>query len=259
MRVTVSKGGFRAKAIAGTNTVMIALDCDEPLRQGLLGFAFRRELPDGTGKWLRSQKVFKSLVPDPKKAAEQGKIITTEEHPVQSYIWSDYGATPGTRYKFKIVPMMGQPGALQPKGALEIDITTEKEFDGHHGVWFNRGAIASQAFSREFDNKKPQNPDDPHDKETMWLSRGLLEACLDYIDGTPATDALRVCAYEFTYAPILAALKNALDRGVDVQIIHHGTPANDKAVAKATIPKTKGGKKIIFRRTHRFGGGQAFQ
>ena len=82
MRVTVSRDGFRARAIAGTNTVMIALDCDEPLRQGLLGFGFRRELPDGSGKWLRSQKVFKSQIPDPRKAVDDGKVITTEEHPI---------------------------------------------------------------------------------------------------------------------------------------------------------------------------------
>jgi phosphatidylserine/phosphatidylglycerophosphate/cardiolipin synthase-like enzyme len=249
MRVTVSRDGFRARAIAGTNTVMIALDCDEPLRQGLLGFGFRRELPDGSGKWLRSQKVFKSQIPDPRKAVDDGKVITTEEHPIQSYVWSDYGATPDTKYRFKIVPMYGQPGALQPRAALEIDITTEKEFDGHHGVWFNRGAIASQAFTKRFKNKKPEDPEDPNDEETKWLSRGLLEACLDFIDSTPAADALRVCAYEFSYVPVLAALKNALDRGVDVQIIHHGKESYDKAAAKAGIPKTKNGKKVIFRRT----------
>ena len=249
MRAEVSKDGFRARVIAGSNTVMIALDCDEPLRHGLLGFGFRRRTPGGQPKWLRSLKVFKSVVPDPKAAADAGTVITTEDHPIQSFIWSDYGARPGTHYKFTIVPMYGQPGALVPKGAFDIEITTEKEFDGHHGIWFNRGAIASQTFAREFKNQKPQKPNDPNDKETKWLSRGLLEACLDFIDSTPATDALRVCAYEFSYVPVLAALKNALDRGVDVQIIHHGKPAYDQAVAAAGIPKIKDGTKIVFRRT----------
>lgn len=56
MRVTKTKGDFRAKAIAGTHTVLIALDCAEERRHGMLGFAFRRDVVGGknTGpKWLR--------------------------------------------------------------------------------------------------------------------------------------------------------------------------------------------------------------
>jgi hypothetical protein len=43
MRNNMSSGGFRVRAIAGTHTVLIALDCRTDLRQGLLGFAFKRE------------------------------------------------------------------------------------------------------------------------------------------------------------------------------------------------------------------------
>ena len=43
MRVSTSAGKFRAQAIAGTRAVMIALDCDDGARKGLLGFAFRRQ------------------------------------------------------------------------------------------------------------------------------------------------------------------------------------------------------------------------
>ena len=43
MRVMQSQGDFRAKAIAGTHTVLVALDCKEERRKGLLGFAFKRE------------------------------------------------------------------------------------------------------------------------------------------------------------------------------------------------------------------------
>ena len=68
---TSSNGDFKAKAIAGTHTVLIALNCTDQRRKDLRGFAFQREIvgPGGTGpKWLRSQKVFKSVVPDPKNA-----------------------------------------------------------------------------------------------------------------------------------------------------------------------------------------------
>ena len=65
--------------------------------------------------------------------------------------------------------MYGKPGALttDPKDEIKFEITTEKEWnDGEtHGVWFNRGAIASQKFAEEFGNKPPQNINDPNDPD----------------------------------------------------------------------------------------------
>jgi hypothetical protein len=106
MRVSGGDGDFKAKAIAGTHTVLIALDCPEARRKGLKGFAFQREIvgPGSTGpKFLRSQKVFKSVVPDPKNAhdpADPSKpaAFYTDKFPVQSFLWGDYAASPGTSY-----------------------------------------------------------------------------------------------------------------------------------------------------------------
>ena len=163
MRAFMSEGDFRVKEIAGTHTVLIALDCTEARRHGLMGFAFKRETGGATKarqKWLPSLKVFKSIVPDPKNERDpsdptQPKRFSTLEHPIQSFLWSDYTARPNTPYKFTIVPMYGRPGALQPEKEIVLEVRTEKEFDQNHGVWFNRGAIASQAFAREFTNKAP--------------------------------------------------------------------------------------------------------
>lgn len=137
-------------------------------------------------------------------------------------------------------------------------VHTEKELAAGHGVWFNRGAIASQAFADKFDNvgPKPKDNPDPDDQRTVWLSRGLLEACLHYIDSTPKHHGLRVAAYEFTYAPILQGLKRALDRGVDVQIVYHDTTdagdgdqgANEAAIADAQLPATVGARTVLFPR-----------
>ena len=73
MRATSTKTehGFEAKAISGIHTILIALNCPDASRKGLKGFAFEREMigTDSKGpKFLRSQKVFKSVVPDPKNA-----------------------------------------------------------------------------------------------------------------------------------------------------------------------------------------------
>jgi phosphatidylserine/phosphatidylglycerophosphate/cardiolipin synthase-like enzyme len=153
--------------------------------------------------------------------------------------------------------MYGSPGKLEPQAGPEFEIRTEKEFDQGHGVWFNRGAIASQVFARRFENKAPPEPDNPDSPETKWLSRGLLDACLQFINETPKGDGLRVAAYEFTYKPILDALKDALDRGVDVRIVYHYEPPkkkekkceNEIAIETAKLPQKHGGRQVLFRRT----------
>src|SRR5262245_3396671 len=143
MRVVASSGDFRVKSIAGTHTILVALDCAESRRRGLLGFAFKRQIAGQAGgeRWLRGQKVFKSIVPDPKAERDpvdpsQPKQFTTNEHPIQSFLWGDYTAQPDTRYKFTVFPMYGRPGALEPASGLEFEVRTEKEFDHGHGVWF---------------------------------------------------------------------------------------------------------------------------
>ena len=265
MRVTaIPARGFEAKSYSGTHTILVALNCTEERRKGLMGFAFEREMigPGGTGpKWLRSQKVFKSIVPDPKSAVDshdpgKSRRFDTKDFPIQSFLWGDYTAAPGTAYRFRIVPMYGKPGALtsDPQDELKLEIETETEWKegAGHGVWFNRGAIASQKFAEEFGNAPPKNIDDPMDPEVVWLSRGLLEACLNYIKGTPVGDGLRVAAYEFTYAPILNELKRAIDRGVDVQIVYHDTSdapgrPNETAMQAAGLPIND--QKTTFRRS----------
>ena len=228
-------------------------NCPDAVRKGLMGFAFEREIVGADGKrpkFLRSQKVFKSIVPDPKNAHDpkdptKPQAFYTDKFPVQSFLWGDYAASPETTYRFRIQPMFGKPGALttDPKEEIKIEITTEKEWeDGEtHGVWFNRGAIASQKFSEEFGNHAPENINDPKGPEVVWLSRGLLEAALPYINETKTGDALRVAAYEFTYPPILDALKSLIDKGIDVQIVYHDTTEekgspNEKAMADAGLP-----------------------
>jgi phosphatidylserine/phosphatidylglycerophosphate/cardiolipin synthase-like enzyme len=247
MRATDRDNGFSALAIAGTRVVLIALDCDSAKLPGLMGFAFKRSIAGKPARDLMGIKVFKSLVPAPKRGDE----FSTFDHPIQSFLWSDYTATPGTTYKFTIEARYGKPGKLETRATLELEVTTEKENAKGHGIWFNRGAIASQAFAEQFGNKSltPDEINDIANKETEWLSRGLVEACLAFMDGTPAGEGLRVCAYEFTYEPVIKALKAALDRGVDVQIIYHDTKANRDAIAAVGIPDKKGRKIVLIKRT----------
>jgi phosphatidylserine/phosphatidylglycerophosphate/cardiolipin synthase-like enzyme len=259
----VTERGFEANAISGTHTILIALSCPAVICKGFKGFAFEREIVGAGGrgpKFLRSQKVFKSIVPDPKNARDPAdpnkpRAFYTDKFPVQSFLWGDYAALPGKTYRFRILPMFGKPGALttDPKDEIKLEITTEKEWSKGetHGVWFNRGAIASQKFAEEFGNRPPEDINNPKDPAVMWLSRGLLEACLEYINETKAGDALRVAAYEFTYLPILKALKGLIDKGIDVQIVYHDTTdadgTNENAMKDAGLPIND--QKITYRRS----------
>jgi phosphatidylserine/phosphatidylglycerophosphate/cardiolipin synthase-like enzyme len=247
-----SSNKLHAAVFAGTRVVLIALDVDASARAGLKGFAFKRFSADGSSHFLTGMKVFPSLAPKQPPGKHKNIHFPTNENPIQSLIWSDYEATPETDYKYEISAMYGTPGNLTAGHTLTLTARTEAENDGHHGIWVNRGAIASQRFAEKFENKSltKEEYNDPTNEEVRWLSRGLLEAALAYIRETPPGDALRVCAYEFTYAPILVALKDAMHRGVDVRIVYHKTSANVKAVDLAQLPKkNSAGEKILFQRT----------
>lgn len=181
--------------------------------------------------------MFKSVVPNPQVA-----VTYTRQRAADPKL--SVGRPHGEAgYQLQVLELsdVRQARRLAAAGADRTDDAHRKEFDQGHGVWFNRGAIPSQAFAREFGNQRAPHPEDPNDKETAWLSRGLLEACLAFINGTPKGDSLRVAACEFTYKPILDALRSALDRGVDLKIVYHDTPdkkgqPNETAMKPSRLP-----------------------
>lgn len=249
MRLRTEQGNLEVLAIAGTRCVLIAMNLPKDQAKGLLGFAIaRRKGSTGAFRYLEGKKVFKSIEPSPKPKDE----FPSNEHPIQSFLWSTYTAEPDTTYGFKVEALYGKPASPKAGPSVTFEVKTESETAGTHRVWFNRGAIASQAFSETFDNKSlgDDEKNDPEAKETKWLSRGLLEACLGFIHDTKEDEGLRVAAYEFTYPPVLDALKAAIERGVDVRIVYGSDKANDKAIDKAELPRKKGNKQILFERTN---------
>jgi hypothetical protein len=246
LRVSQGDTRFRVRAIAGTHVVLMAMDMDADTRKGLRGFAIKRGASGQPQTFLRGIKFFEELVPhhDPKQD------FSSRDQPFQTFLWSDYHASPGTSYDFTMIALYGDIHAFEERHTLTFTIKTEAEFDQGHGVFFNRGTIASHAFETTFNNKPltdemTENVSDDGkllDPETAWPSRGLAEACLKYINDTKQGEGLRVCAYEFTYFPVLRALKRAIDRGVDVQIVYHDTKKDDDpnraAIAKARLPKS---------------------
>lgn len=252
-RETSQDKNLNILAIAGNRAILLAMNMDEKLLPGFHGFSFRRRVAGGEWKWLKGQKIFTDLFPPEGPVVKNGKAgkFPTNKHPVQSFLWSDYQALPDTEYEFEVSAMFGPIDNLEARHTISINVRTEKDDDGKHGIWFNRGAIASQAFADKFGNKKLsiEEYNDPDHDEVVYLSRGLLEACLQFIREVPKGDALRVVAYEFTYALIIAELKAAMERGVDVQIVYHDTSSNNRQIDKVGLPRERDGKAILFRRT----------
>ena len=155
MRTRHEASGISVHAISGSHVVTLGLDATDQARQGLLGFGIRRDdHAGGQARWLRGRRVFESVEPDP----QPDQSFSTLRHPIQSYLWGHYTAKPGHTYTYLIRPFYGTPQDMQPGPDVSVDITVEDEDDGEHAVYFNRGAITSQAYAEQFGDSVRRTP-----------------------------------------------------------------------------------------------------
>ena len=238
------------RAIGGLHVVTIAWDFvagQEAKRDGLLGFAIERsELKDGAvieRYFLRGIKRFKSK----DEGLPPGTPMPTSEHPIQSFQWGDYTVKPETTYRYRVIPVYGQPKLLElsDASATTVEITTEPEegragADGGpaHDIYFNRGVAGSQAYARKFGRMKPDETR-PESDQMKWLSRGLFEALTEFIGRASGADyKLRAMLYEFHYLPVGKAFSEARKAGADVAIRYEAQSykdVNEEMIAQARI------------------------
>jgi phosphatidylserine/phosphatidylglycerophosphate/cardiolipin synthase-like enzyme len=209
--------GFQAFAVTGTNTISFAITATAAAKRGLLGFAVRRSEAGEAPRKMPGFKVFRSVVPKP----DRNTRVSTWDHPVQSFVWDDFTAKPDEKYEYWFHPLRGTPRRLDRSApGIRIPVRTEKLYGDEHDVFFNRGVASSQLYARRFGNKRPsQLPAAQAAAALQWLTRDLDEAIVKFIENARRGDGLRCCFYEFHYEPVVTALKAAIDRGVDVQII----------------------------------------
>ena len=222
-------------AVAGTNTVVLSLDMkNKPA--GLLGFAFERK-DDKTGKriWLYGQKCFNSVIQNP----VPGQQYPTHLHPIQSFLWKDFTVKPNNPYTYKVTPVFGTPTNPEYGDSEDVQVTTEPNLSGKHGIYFNRGVSGSQSYADNFGNARPDKMEAAKQKLAYeWLSRGLYEGLISFIQKAKPGQQLRGAFYEFHYNDVLQELKNAEEKGVDVQIVYSGKSykeENEAAIAEVGI------------------------
>lgn len=200
-----------ALAYANNDVVLIAWQCDHRI-PGCLGFALYRlrqdPLPGGAPGTVPSEPAQANAgqatagpgaaAPEdaPAKAlAEQAwtplpawvgfagssnaawQAHDTVEWPVQKFEWKDVTAQRGATYRYRVVPMLGTPGALQadPAHALETGPVTLTPRQGAFAAFFNRGILSTQYLVHALPSGASGTPD--------------FQALKDHI-GTPG-DSLR--------------------------------------------------------------------
>jgi hypothetical protein len=217
-------GGYQIFAVTGTNSVSFAIDFTKAEIQGLLGFAVERYDPSEDERYfLYGFKVFKSVFAAPAPEI----MVSTRDHPVQSFVYDDFTAKPERTYTYYFYPIKGKPKNLDRSAEpIPITIQTEPAFSKlEHDIFFNRGAASSQAYQRRFGNQSPEQLKNSGETQKAkdalaWLSRDLDDAMLRFIDQTETGDTLLGCFYEFRYEPVIKALKRAaIERNVTLKII----------------------------------------
>ena len=222
MRFNTSAGGISVKAITGTYVVSLLMNATENARDGLLGFAlYRIDKTEKEEYWLKGMRTFEETA---QPGLPAGTLLSTQENPVQDFAWGDFTAKPNHSYVYRVVPVYGKPKALTYGKPVELPVKTEKEDGSTHSVYFNRGVIGSQAYSREFHSTPPNKLTGEEQKRAYtWLSRGLVEAMMAFIGQADATRfALRAAVYEFSYEPAVAAFATARKKCKDVKIVYDG-------------------------------------
>lgn len=244
MRVRASRNGVTLRVIAGTNSILLAMDLAPSARQGCLGFSIERtDLDTGDRRWLPNMLRFPT--------DDRTSWLTTASAPLQKFRWGDYTVEPARRYRYRVVdrrePTPAEviaAGVLAEKpngfdalqGGVTVEVRTEDNRSPATAVFFNRGAAASKAYNDKFG----QNDPDKIPSALEWLSRGLEEALLAFLARAEGQGfALHAVVYEFEKPNLLRGLKDALARGAAVEVVYH-------ARKKADVPPKKpGGKPIV--------------
>jgi hypothetical protein len=231
MRLRASKNGLTVNIVAGTSAVLFSFHLDESKSADLLGFYIhKKNLKKGTEYDIESIKYFEETVTNP----QPGARYSTKTHPWQSFLWEDFYVEHKGQYEYSFTPVYGTPSDLKYGKAVTVSLTIPAAKEDLHEVYFNRGVAGSQAYAREFGNRRPDEMGEEERKKVLkWLSKGLKEALLNFIAlAKDNTYQLRCCFYEFEYEEVLAALNEA--RKKERSMLRSFTMPGDK---RRKIPK----------------------
>jgi phosphatidylserine/phosphatidylglycerophosphate/cardiolipin synthase-like enzyme len=225
---------MKAVAFANNDVAVVAWTFGGKI-PSCLGFAvYRIDIRAGTETILPAMATF----PD-QDASKTGR--TTADDPVQKFYWKDLYAKRGGTYRYKIVPMGGTPGSLQPL-PFGAAVSNAVQLSPHYGTlsaYFNRGILATQATARKLNEdtsggslvaRLEAHIDKIGDPLRDDLAGQLIEA-LTTLSGEAASDGGETyCAlYEFEDPEAIAHLRKL---GGRTHLILSNLPGGGKGETK---------------------------
>jgi phosphatidylserine/phosphatidylglycerophosphate/cardiolipin synthase-like enzyme len=208
---------MKALAFANNDIAVVAWTFGGKL-PNCLGFAiYRIDVRAGTETCLPAMATFQG------QDATPGR--TTADDPIQKFYWKDVYAKRGGTYRYKIVPMTGKPGALQPM-PYGPALSNQVQLSPHYGTlsaYFNRGILATQATAHKLIDgaaagKKMVDALEEHidrigDALRDDLAGDLIEALTTLSDEALSDDGQVYCAlYEFEDPEAIGHLSKLSDR-----------------------------------------------
>ena len=206
---------MKAVAFANNDVAVVAWTFGGKL-PNCLGFAvYRLDVRAGTETCLPAMATFSG------QQAAPGR--TTADDPVQKFFWKDVYAKRGGTYKYKIVPMTGTPGNLQPMPYGPV-VSNQVQLSPHYGAlsaYFNRGILATQATAHVLTDGSPAGSmvdelkahiTKPGDPLRLDLAGQMIEALTALSDEAARSGGEVFCAlYEFQDPELIAHLAKLKD------------------------------------------------
>ncbi|MGL6234320.1 MAG: phospholipase D-like domain-containing protein [Segniliparus sp.] len=160
--------------------VLLAYDWPEGRDRGdFLGFAIERTpgLAGSGSSWLPNRIGFDGPNPDQSD-------IPSDQAPIQKFYWWDARIDDrdrGSAFTYKVVPVVGEPGALELLDEQSTTIqATVPEIEEHGiGSYFNRAVVSSQAFSKQFPDLSTQAQ---REAAEAWLGNGMQLAVPQFLE-----------------------------------------------------------------------------
>jgi phosphatidylserine/phosphatidylglycerophosphate/cardiolipin synthase-like enzyme len=203
-----------AIAFANNDVITVAWSFGQKL-EGCMGFAVYRIDANGKETALPAVAVF----PGFKRAATD----TCEKFPIQKFYWKDVYArlvaekTGDRAYRYKIVPLTGEPGSLAPMHIPQV-ISNEVEIsarisDTMH-AYFNRGLISTQRIARALQGNPSKKGlldhiENPTDTLRASLSGDMVEALTDFVARAKSGGKLYAALYELHDQELVPLLEKA--------------------------------------------------
>jgi len=193
----------------GDHTCLVWLPADGKAIPQCRGFAIRRVVKGSPDIYLHGFVGF----------SDDDKLDPNApwKHPVQRFMWSDYGVTPGQVVQYSVAPVTGDKDHLQLAAALASPLTPQltitSQVTPNIGAYFNKGIVSAQWVSRALDalgkNPKIANiisaPGNPLRNALSGLLRPRLLKML--ADVKASNGQIYAALYELNDPELLAGLK----------------------------------------------------